>query len=60
MNNFDINAMSDAGISAALKYQEITSTYEINKNKENVFIPISYLEESDKIDVYKTFKDRNG
>lgn len=60
MDNFDTDAMSDAGITAALKYQEIISKYEINKNKENIFIPISYLEDDDKITVYKTFKDING
>jgi hypothetical protein len=60
MDNFDINAMSNAGITAALKYQDITSSYQINGTGELVFIPISYLEDSDKLSVYKTFKDLNG
>jgi hypothetical protein len=52
--------MGNAGIDLSLKYQELRTSYSINGKQDNVFIPLSYLDEKDTVNVYKTYKDSNG
>ncbi|MDR0860800.1 MAG: hypothetical protein LBO09_07720 [Candidatus Peribacteria bacterium] len=62
MENFDPNQMASAGADEALKYQEISTDPLADGKKNNVFIPISYLDASkdDNVEIYKTYKDLNG
>ncbi|MDR2540436.1 MAG: hypothetical protein LBD11_01290 [Candidatus Peribacteria bacterium] len=61
MDNFDPNQMASAGADEAVKYQEVSTDTLTSGKKNNVFIPISYLDASkdDNIEVYKTYKDLN-
>ena len=63
---FDMNAMSEFLLGQLFKYQTLTLSTPLqdhdpkNEKNEYVFIPISYLESSDGIQVYKEYKDLNG
>lgn len=54
--------MADAGADASIRYREIYTNELTSGKKNNVFIPISYLDTSkdDNVEVYKTYKDLNG
>ncbi|MDR0283203.1 MAG: hypothetical protein LBI53_08215 [Candidatus Peribacteria bacterium] len=60
---FNMNTISEVFLEQLLKYQTLTlSTPLQNPDPKNeyVFIPISYLESSDGIQVYKEYRDING